>query len=216
MKRLLTLLILFFLLARAGAEAWHSDEYHCALLLPDTEAWQRGSATRLPAGEMIFSAANMETKQAISVIVIPDFPTSDINNPAVITRVMECIKAQGFSLMKQEPMEWLGRPFIQFTSQREDAASGQLTSVARAAMSGNSVYLVNTYARGDENRAKDERFLRVLETFRFLEMQASVPPEANPLFRRYRLGYMTCAGVLVALVAVFATVMFFTRRHGWM
>ena len=213
MKRLLILLLPLFLLASAGAEILRSDEHRCTITLPDNEPWQRGNVLRLPAGEMIFNAAHMETKQAVSVIVMPDFPTKNLDSPAAFARFTEIIKAQGFEIKSRTPMEWLGLPFIEIVGRRLNDISGELISVTRATIVEKKAYLVNTFGRGDESRMEDERFMRVMKSFRF--MDADEKPQINtaPLMRYYRAGYITCIVVMLVLMVSFSIMYLRTQRR---
>lgn len=213
MKRLLTFLLPFFLIASALAEEWRSDEHLCAITLPSSEPWQMGNATRVPAGEMIFSAANMESKQVVSVIVIPDFPTTNVNSQASVARFGEIVTALGFEIKSRTPMEWLGRSFIEITGLRAKDASGEQVLVARATIFQKKAYLVTTFGRGEESRIKDERFMRVIQTFRFMELDEKQQAAPSPFMRYYRTGYIVCLIVMLVLIAAFAIMYFRTMRR---
>ena len=214
MKRLLTLLFPFFLLASAGAEEWRSYERQCSITLPDTEPWQRGNAYRLPAGEMIFTAAHMETRQVVTVVVIPDFPTGDISNPAASNRFAESLTAQGFTVAKQKRIEWIGRPFIEIVGRRLNDVTGELVSVTRATIDKNkTAYLVSTFGLGNERRMEDERFMRVLNSFRFDEGEKKPAANSSPLMRYYRFSYIACAVAMVMLIIAFAVMYIRTHRR---
>ena len=104
MQRLVTLFLLL-LLAHAHSEQWYSDQYRCSLRLPEGEAWVRANPTEVREGEMIFNAFDPETKQTASVIVIPRIPSTQLQNPAVISRVMDCIGGLGFAVTNHEPVK---------------------------------------------------------------------------------------------------------------
>ena len=213
MKRLLTLLLTLYSLTSANAEEWRSDAHRCAITLPQTEAWTVGNASRLPAGEMIFSAANMETKQGVSVIVIPDFPTSSIASQAAITRISEIVTALGFEIKNKTPIEWLGRSFIEILGLRSKDASGELVSVTRATIIEKKAYLVTTMGRGDESRIEDERFMKVLKSFRFTDSDEKPVSNANPNIHLYRMGYITCLVVMLILMSAFVIMTLRTKRR---
>ncbi len=214
MKHILTLLLPFFLITIAHAEELHFYEHHCAITLPDTEAWQNGNTLRMPAGEMIFNSVNMETKQVVSIIVIPNFPTNNISTPAALTRFKEIITAQGFEMKTQKNIEWLGQPFMEIVGRRLNDASGELVSIMRATILEKTAYLVSTIGRGDERRMEDERFMRVISSFRFLDPDEKLLT-ATPLYLRYyRAGFNMCLIVMLVLTAAF-TIMYIrtVRRH---
>lgn len=212
MKRLLTLLLPLFLLATAAAEELRSDEHRCVITLPDN-VWQSGNIQRLPVGEVIFNAANMETKQSVSVIVIPDFPTSDLDSPAALARFTEIIKAQGFEVKSQKTMEWLGRPFIEIIGRRLNDATGELVSVTRAAIVEKKAFLVSTFGRGDESRMEDERFMRVIKSFRFMDASEKPLTITVPFLRYYRAGYILCIVVMLVLMVAFTIMYIRTQRR---
>lgn len=212
MKRLIILLLPLFLLASAGAEELRSDEYRCTLTLLNTEPWQTGNVQRMPVGEMIFSAANMETKQVVTVIVIPKFPSSNLDTPAALIRFTEILKAQGFEIIKHSPIEWLGLPFIEIVARRLNDATGELVSVTRATIVDKKAYLVSTSGRGDESRMEDERFMRAIKSFRFMDPDDKQVTAPSPYVRYYRAGYIACLVVMLALSAAFA-IMYFRTQH---
>ena len=213
MKRLLTFLLPIFLIFSAAAEEWRSDAHLCAITLPNNEPWQFGNAARLPSGEMIFSAANMEDKQSVSVIVIPDFPTNNVLGQAAISRFSEMLTAMGFQTKKKTQIEWLGLPFVEIIGERPNDASGQQVLVTRAAIVEKKAYLVTTFARGDESRLEDERFMRVLKTFRFLEPNQKQLTGPSPFMRYYRAGYVVCLIVMLVLMFAFFIMYIRTRRR---
>jgi hypothetical protein len=105
MQRLATLLLILLLFAPAHAEQWVSDQFRCSLSLPEGESWSRGAPTRVPSGEMIYISSHPESKQAISVIVIPRIPSNDLGNPAVISRIMENLVGLGFAVTGHSPVK---------------------------------------------------------------------------------------------------------------
>lgn len=181
--------------------------------MPDSEPWQVGNASKLPAGEMIFSAANMESKQALMLIVIPDFPTNNVSSQAAISRFSEMITALGFQASKRTPIEWQGRPFVEIIGLRPNDATGEQVLVARAAIVEKKAYLVTTFGRGDVSRSEDERFMRVMKTFRFLEPDQKPLTGPSPYMRYYRAGYIVCLIVMIALLAAFSIMYYRTMRR---
>ena len=106
MRRLLALFALCFLTIFAqAAEQWRSDRYRCTLTFPDGETWVQGTPVPLPSGgEMIYLANNSVSKQSVAVIVIPKIPNNDLENPAVINRIMEPLIALGFQVISHAPV----------------------------------------------------------------------------------------------------------------
>ncbi len=214
MKRLSILILPLLFLASARAEEWRSDAQRCAITLPDSEPWQKGNAVRLPSGEMIFSASNMDNRQAVTLVVIPDFPTNNVGSSASIARFTESIAAQGFEVVKKTPLEWNGLAYIQIVGRRLKDATGELVSVTRATIKDKTAFLVSTYGRGDESRLEDERFMRVMKTFRFLDGEENaVASTPSPFMRFYRIGYSTCAVLMFVLMTAFFGMYYRTRRQ---
>lgn len=220
MKQLLSLLLLLGLLLHARAEEWHSQEYGITLTLPSNEPWQRGNMTRIAGGEMLFSASNMDTKQGVAVLRLPDQPTNDIEKPAMIQRLSDVLTAMGFAVESSAPMQWNGATYIQFFARR--AGDSKNISIIRATLRENQAYLVLTSGRGNESSATDKDFMQVMETFRFVDtaedtLIASDPaPDKDPVFQKNRLAFKVCLAVAAALVGIFAVMLFGTRgRSRW-
>ena len=201
------------LLSSALAEEWHSDEYHCSLVLPDTESWQRGNAFRAANGELIFSAKNPETKQSISVIVLPDFPTSNLNSPATLKRLRAILREQGFEMKTESYMEWNGHPFIEIVGVHPDDSKGKFISVARATIIGRKVYYVSTSASGDESALGDDKLMRVINSFRFINQDEKLQIKEAPLIRYYQGGYVVSLVLMCVLVTSFFLMYFRTRAR---
>jgi hypothetical protein len=204
MQRLVAYLALFVLLASANAaEQWRSDRFRCSLTFPEGESWVQGTPSPLPAGEMIYVANHSGSKQSIAVIVIPKIPNNDLENPAVISRVMEPIIAMGFQVISNAPVTIEGERFLQLTGRRGETATVSLVCVARAALRENTLYLAITWGRGDEELTGDKHFLRVINTFTLLDPTG--PTERVPataLLPQYILTYKVCfiaVGVLLVL-----------------
>jgi hypothetical protein len=217
MKHFLSLLLLLALLLHARAEEWRSEEYGCVLMLPSNEPWQRGNLTRIPGGEMIFSASNMDDKQSVAVLRISDQPTNDIEKPAMLQRLKEMLAGMGLTVANATPMPWNGAPSMQFIARRTNDEQSRIICVARALLYDSQAYIVLVSGRGDENSATDKAFMRVLETFRFLDADelARIAGDAAPAqdltFQKNRLAFKVCLALAAALVGIFAVMLFGTR-----
>ncbi len=216
MKHLLPVLLLCLLLT-ANAEEWRSEQYGCALMLPSNEPWQRGNSVPLPAGEVIYSASNMDSKQSVMVVYIPDLPTNDVRKPAMVERLKGTLASLGFTTTTAMPLERGGLIYMQFTARRTGEGQAKTVCVARATIRQNHAYVVLTFGRGDEDRVNDKDFMRVMETFHFVDpaalSAADVPPALDPLFKKNRAAYRICLAVAGALVCAFGVMMLATRRH---
>ena len=217
MKQLLSLLLLLALLLHARAEEWRSEEYGCVLLMPSNEPWQRGNMTRIPGGEMIFSASNMDDKQNVAVLRIPDQPTNDIEKPAMVQRLKETLAAMGLTVESSAPMPWNGAASMQFIARRGGESQSRIICVVRALLHENQAYMVLVSGRGDENSATNKNFMRVMETFRFLDaaelarIAGDAAPAQDLAFQKNRLAFKVCLVLAAALVGIFAVMLFGTR-----
>ena len=215
-RLLCTLLLLATTLPRATADEWISEEYRCALTIPTQESWTAAIRQFLPSGEVIFHAASMVSNQGIMITHVPDMPSSDIRNPAVMKRVRELLEAQGWSI-EGEPkrIERKKQPFIQYITQRRDVVAGKLIGISRVTPRGRSVYVITAYGKGEADRAEDPEFMRVMETFRFIEQPVAIVdhPEGPPA-KLYRIAMFGSGGAVVALLAAFAVTVFRSRHGG--
>ncbi len=216
MKHLLPLLLLCLLLT-ARAEEWRSEQYGCALILPSNEPWQRGNSSPLPAGEVIYSASNMDTKQGLMVVHIPDLPTNDVQMPAMVERLKGTLASLGFATTTAVPLERDGLIYVQFIAQRMGEGQGKIVCVARATIRQAQAYLILTFGRGDEDRVSDKDFMRVMDTFHFVDptalSAADMPPALDPLFNKNRIAYIICFGVAGMAVCGFGVMLLATRRR---
>jgi hypothetical protein len=213
MQRIATLLLIILLLAPARAEQWISDEYRCSLTLPEGEVWVRGAPTRVPSGEMVYLSSHPETKQTVAVIVIPRIPSNVLNNPAVISRIMEDLVGLGFAVVGHAPVKIGDTEVLEFLATRKESATIDLICVARAIMRENTIYLTMTAAPGGEEKAQDKHFLRVIDTFTLANTTAVLRnPMLDPLFPNYRFTYIACAAAVAGLLFISVFVIFFSRR----
>ena len=212
-RLLLTLLLIFATtLPRAAADEWISDQYHCALTIPTQESWAAATRQQLPNGEVIFHAASMTTSQGLMLTYVPDMPSSDLNNPALVKRITELLESQGWSAENSTRMEWKGRPFLQFIAQRRDVVAGRLIGIARATMRERKLYVITAYGKGEADRADDSEFMRVMETFRFVDQPtAIVNHPAGPSAMTYRMAMLGAAGAAVMLLTALGVVLFLSR-----
>jgi hypothetical protein len=214
MQRVATFLLVFLLLARAGAEQWISDEFRCSLSLPEGEAWMRGAPTRVSSGEMIYTSSHPESKQTISVIVIPRIPSNDLGNPAVVSRIMENLVGLGYAVTGHAPVKIGEADFLEFIATKKESAAIEVAALARATMRENTIYLALTSAPGDEEKTQDKYFRRVIDTFSLANTTAqSRNPLLDPLFHNYRITYIACAVAVGALLFMSIFVVFFSRRR---
>lgn len=214
MRRLLPLLFAFLTLVSAhAAEQWRSDRFRCSLTYPEGESWVQGTPLPLPAGEMIYTANHGPSKQTVSVVVVPQIPNNDLENAAVISRIMEPIVALGFQVISHAPVTVNNEKFLQLAARRSESAASSIICVARAALRENTLYIVMAYGRGDEELTTDKYFLRVLNTFTLLG--AAQPTEriaTGLLAERYRTAYLTCFAAVASLLLIGIGVVFFSRE----
>ncbi len=194
------------MLPSAIADEWISEEYHCARTIPTQESWIAGARQQLPVGEVIFTAASMTTNQGLMITYVPDLPSGDLNHPALIKRITEVLLSQGWSTDGSSRMEWKGKTFLQFIAQRRDIVAGKQIAIVRATMRDKSLYMITAYGKGEADRANDSDFMRVMETFRFVDQPIIVAdhPE-GPSAKVYRfamLGATAAAGLLLVGLGV--------------
>lgn len=203
------------LLPRGWADEWISEEYRCALTIPTQESWTAALRQSLPTGAVVFHATSMMSSQGIMITHLADLSSSDIRNAAVLKRITDVIEAQGWSIATGSQIVLQNRPFIQYIAQRRDVVAGKMTGVIRVTPRGRNVYIVTAYGKGDADRSEDPDFMRVIETFRFIDQPVPVVnhPE-GPSAKVYRVAMLASAGAAVALVMAFAVTVFFSQRWG--
>ena len=203
------------ILPQAAADEWISEQYRCALTIPTQESWKEERPQLLPSGEVIYNARSMVSSQGIVIAYVADMPSNDIRKPAVLRRITELLESQGWAVESSSQMMWKGKPFIQYITQRRDVVAGKLIGVSHVAPRGTSLYVITAYGRGEADRAEDPAFLRVMETFRFIEQGEGIAdhPE-GPSAELYRVAMSGAAGAAALLFAAFAATLFLTRRSG--
>jgi hypothetical protein len=200
-------------LAPAVADDWISEEHRCALKLPDGESWLAGVRQAIPVGRVIFHSNAMQTNEGIMVTVIPDLPAREVAGPALIQRITETLTREGFTPEQPSQITWLDLPSFEFIARRRDSVFGLVLGVARATLRGTDLFIVMAYGKGEADKAKDPHFMRVLDTFRFVEGASS--PQASrpgPGVGSYMAGAIACA-VVAALLAVYFFVLMYTTRE---
>ena len=198
----------------AMADEWISEEFRCALTIPTQESWTAALRQPLPVGEVIFHATSMVSSQGIMITHVSDLPSSDIRNPVVVKRIQELIESQGWTIENSSPIVWKGRPFLQYITQRRDVVAGRLVGVTRVAPRERSLFLITAYGKGEADRAEDPQFMRVMETFRFIEQPAAIVDHpTGPSAKYYRAAMFGTGSAAALLLCAFAVVVFRTR-HG--
>lgn len=196
------------------ADEWISEEYRCALTIPTQESWTAALRQPLPNGEVIFHATSMVSSQGFMITHLPDMPSSDIRNPAVVKRIKELLEAQGWGIESSSQIVWKKRPYIQYITHRRDSVAGKLVGVVRVTPRGRSVFVITAYGKGEADRAEDPDFMRVMETFRFIEQSmVIVDHPTGPSVRTYAFAMFGAGGAAAILVVSLATMLFRTR-HG--
>jgi hypothetical protein len=211
---LLTLLsLLAAWLPRAAADEWISEEYRCALTIPTKESWIAALKQPLPSGEMIFHAVSMTSSQGIVITYVPDLPSSDIRKPEVVKRITELLEAQGWTIEASSKLVWKSLPFIQFIGQRRDVVAGKLVGVTRVTPRGRTLYFITAYGKGGADRADDPEFMRVMETFRFIEQVAPIVNRpVGPSAKLYRTAMLGAGGAAALLCGAFVVVVLLVWR----
>ncbi len=211
MKRLLVIFLLL-LTAVVSAQEYTLENYKCAVTLPPGDKWQKGYPQKLQLGEMIFNAVRPEAKQ-LFLIVVTDVPVDNPGSPAVVARMMEVAGAMGYRASEPAGIEVDGVKYVQFIGRRSEANASEVLMVARGTVREKMIYLTMMVGLGDETMVKDERFMRVLKSFRFLvDQTVAPPPSANPLYGRYKMGMIVCLSTVVGLAIFFGAVMLATQR----
>lgn len=211
--RQLVSIILFLLIASApAAEQWRSDRYRCELTYPENESWVQGTPMSMQSGEMIYIASNAASKQSVCVLVIPNVPNSDVENAAVVSRIMDPVVALGFQISGHSPVTQNGQKFLHIVGHREESAGSKLVCAARAALRQNTLFIALTYGAGDETLAADKKFVHVIETFKLLDEEAeAAPPAVVSMSAQYHQAYLVCFGAAAALLVIGAGALLFSR-----
>jgi hypothetical protein len=214
MLRPLALFVILALTLRTFAADHVSDIHRFAITLPDSEPWIKGNVQPLGReAEIVFSFVNMESREGVMVVRIPKFPTNNIMNEAVISRLVEVLKMQGFSVISHGPRQVERIEFLEFISRRTDQNSGNMIAVSRATLREGTVLIATFFGKGEEDLALDVRFLRILDTFRLLgEQKAISSPLTDPMHGYYRVSYIACLAAAGVLTLLFVFVLFRTRR----
>ena len=221
MKNILlcTLLLIFTAtLPRATADEWISEEYRCALTIPTKESWKAEPPQSLPSGEVIFHASFMNSSQGIMITYMADLPSNDIRKPAVVKRVTDLLETQGWAIEISSQIERNKQPFIQFITRRRDAVAVKLIGVSRVTPRvtprGRSLYIITAYGKGEADRAEDADFMRVMETFRFIDQSAAITDHAErPSAIFYKTAMLGAGGAAALLFCAFGVVVFLTRQR---
>lgn len=216
MPRIIALLLLIRLAATATLAADHiSDQHRFTISLPDTESWMRGNVQPLGRdAEIVFSFVNMESREGVTVAMLPKIPTNNIMNQAVISRIIELLTLQGFTVLSHAPRTVNGLEHLEFVGRRTDENGKKIISISRGLLRDGTVYLTTFFGVGDEDRALDASFLRVINTFRLLDDRKAVAtPEIDPMFSLYRPSYIACLSAAGVLALLFAIIMFRTRKR---
>ena len=207
------LLIVTTSLPRALADEWLSEQYHCALTIPTQESWTAGLRPQLPLGEVLLNAASMTSNQGIMLTYVEEMPSADLKNPALIKRIIEVVESLGWQTESSSPLDWKGRKCIQFIMQRKDIVAGRQIGIARALMRGKSLYLVTAYGKGEANRADSPEFMRVVETFRFVEQPQPIQIDsAKPPAIFFKVAMLGTAAAAAMLMLVYAAMLIISLR----
>jgi hypothetical protein len=213
-----SLCTLFLLLAaalpRTLADEWISEEYRCAVTIPTQESWIAAMRQALPNGEVIFHTTSMVNNQGFMVTHLPDMPSSDIRNPAVVKRIIDLLQAQGWSIESSSQIVWKDRPYIQYITRRRDTVAGKLVGVARVTPRGRSLFIITAYGRGEADRAEDPEFMRVMNSFRFFDQSMAIVDHPEGPSKKAYLSAMLGSSVAALGLLVAMGVMLFRTRHG--
>jgi hypothetical protein len=219
-RRLKTRLLFILLFAAASlppsalADDWISEKYLCALTIPTHESWTSGMRQELPAGEVVFHGVSMQSNEGIVVTFVPDMPSTNLRDPEVEKRVQEILVLQGWNLESGMEVTWKERQFLQFISRRRDALTGPMLGVSRATIRAGDLYILTAYGKGEANRAEDPKFMRIMNTFRFLDRPPRVIEQSTGAGHRlYKIGVVGSAAAAAFLIVAFA-VTIFRSRHG--
>jgi len=147
------------------------------------------------------------------ITYLPNMPSSDIRNPAVQKRIKELLETQGWTIEGEPKKIERGRqPFLQYITQRQDVA-GKLIGIARVTpRPGKSLYVITAYGKGGADRAEDPDFMRVMETFRFIDQPLPIADHpTGPPAKIYRIAMFGTAGAIALLLFAFAGTWFRVR-----
>ena len=218
-REVMTRLLLLLLLAaaalhRAGADEWTSEQYHCALTIPTNESWTAGIRQPLPGGKVFFHAISMESGRGIVAAIVPELPSTDLRDPEVLKKVQEAIEAQGWTIDSGLEITWRDRQAAQLIARKKDKIAGNLIGVIRALVRAGDLYVVTAYGKGDASRAEDEDFMRVMNSFRFVERKERDGATTNEInVKFYHGGMIATLVAVVALVGAFAFTMYASREQ---
>jgi hypothetical protein len=199
----------------ATADEWTSDKFLCALTIPTQESWTKGPQQDLPTGEVVFHGVSMQRNEGIVVTFVPEMPSTNLRDPEIERRIQELLILQGWTLESGIEVTWQGRQFLQFISRRRDAISGPMVAVSRATIRAGDLFVITAYGRGEPNRAEDPKFLRIMNTFRFLDRpQRVIEQSTGAELLKYKIALFGSASAAALLMAAFA-VTIFRSRHGF-
>jgi hypothetical protein len=208
---------LFVFLFLALATSLRADElafetYSCAITMPEGEEWQRDIPHAIEGGTTIFNVARPQQREVFAICVLNNVPALDLANAGVPSVALRTLGSFGFQSTPPTRITHNDIPYLQFIAKRADLADG--ICVARAALREKTLYLLLMIGRGGPEKAEDQQFLRIMNTFRFLDPASAVPPlSANPLFKKYRLGAYVCAAIAGGLAVLTGIVLLATRRR---
>lgn len=208
-------LLAFFLLllpCLARAQEYVLETYKCAVTLPPGERWQRGFAQKMPVGEIIFNAVRPEAKQ-LFLIMVAEVPSDNPGDPGVVSRMRELVSAMGYKTGAPEGIDVAGVKYVQFIATRPEDSAGDIVAVIRATVRDKTIILKMMVGTGDEKMVNDDRFMRVMRSFRFIADQTQIPPPtAMPYYLTYKLGAIVCFSTAAVLMVAFWIVMMVTRK----
>ena len=157
----------------------------------------------------------MTANQGLTVTYVPDMPSGDLNHPALLKRISDVLASQGWNADDSTRIQWKGKTFIQFIAQRRDVVSGKLIGISRATMRAKSLYIITAYGKGEADRANDPNFMRVMETFRFLEQPTVIiNTPAGPSQKVYRFATFGAGAAAGLLLLAFGVVFLLSRVRG--
>ena len=168
---------------------------------------------QLPLGEVVLNAASMTTNQGVLLTYVEEMPSGDLKNPVLVKRINEVLESQGWKTESSSPITWQGRPCIQFIAQRKDIVAGKQLGIARAVMRGRSLYVITAYGKGEADRADDPEFMRVVETFRFVDQAVPSPTDsAKPAGIFFEIAMFGTAGAAAMLIIAYAAMLNLSLR----
>ena len=184
------------------------------MTIPTQESWTAGMRQQLPVGEVILNAASMTTNQGVMLTYVEEMPSGDLKNPALLKRITELLESQGWSTESSSALSWKGRPCVQFITQRRDIVQGKQIGIARALMRGKSLYVITAYGKGEASRADDPEFMRVVDTFRFVEQPVPSRTEpAKPSGTVFKIAMFGSGGAAAMLIVAYAVMILLGIRR---